>query len=151
MISFLRSAFAPGGNTKYDSRPKKAFIKGESHPWTLNWRCKPLQNGCFYHLDGKTCALECFTKTPFLELGLRLWFFSLGPIETTFRKYTFHKNRFFYPHRPKMTKKWPKMTKKNVGNFFSFPSYGRFREGTPQMRQNFCNSDCLLLFLARWG
>ena len=25
---------------------------------------------------------------------------------------------------------------------FSFPSYSRFREGTPQMRQNFCNSGC---------
>ena len=88
-------------------------------------------------------------------------FFSLGPIETTFRKYTFHKNRFFYPHRPKMTKKWPKMTKKNFGKKilvffyrdlalavsvvlppwdpffdFSFPSYGRFREGTPPTLQN---------------
>ena len=107
-------------------------------------------------------VLDRFTKTHFLELGLRLWiFFSLGPIETTFRKYTFHKNRFFYPHRPKMTKKWPKMTKKkfwpkNFGFFyrdlalavsvvlppwdpffdFSFPSYGRFHEGTPPTPQN---------------
>ena len=25
---------------------------------------------------------------------------------------------------------------------FSFPSYSRLREGSPQMRQNFCNSGC---------
>ena len=56
-----------------------------------------------------TYALDRFTKTPFLELGLRLWiFFSLGPIETMFRKYTFHKNRFFYPHWAKNGQKMAK-------------------------------------------
>ena len=100
-------------------------------------------------------------NTFFWNWDLGCGFFSLGPIETTFRKYTFHKNRFFYPHRPKMTKKWPKMTKKNFGQKisvffyrdlalavsvvlppwdpffdFSFPSYGRFREGTPPTSQN---------------
>ena len=94
-------------------------------------------------------------------------FFSLGPIETTFRKYTFHKNRFFYPHRAKNGQKMAKNDQKKFGPKilffcyrdlalavpvvlapseaffdFSFPSYSRFREGTPQMRQNFCNSGC---------
>ena len=44
---------------------------------------------------------------------LRLWFFlSHGPIETTFRKYTFHKNHFFYPHRAKNGQKMPKKGQK---------------------------------------
>ena len=42
-------------------------------------------------------------------------FFSLGPIETTFRKYTFHKNRFFYPHRAKNGQKMAKNDQKNFG------------------------------------
>ena len=59
------------------------------------------------------------------------FFFSLGPIETTFRKYTFHKNRFFYPHRPKITKKWPKMTKKNFGQKILSFCHFAVSEGSP--------------------
>ena len=71
------------------------------------------------------CTVDRFTKTPFLELGLRLWiFFLLGPIETMFRKYTFHKNRFFYPHRAKLGQKMPKKgqkwPKKNLAQKFWF-------------------------------
>ena len=83
-------------------------------------------------------------------------FFSLGPIETTFRKYTFHKNRFFLSPPAKNDQKMAKIDQKNFGQNisvsfhrdlalavsvvlppwdpffdFSFPSYGRFREGTP--------------------
>jgi len=57
----------------------------------------------------RVCALDRFKNFFFLELRLRLWiFFSLGSIETMFRKYTFHKNRFFYPHRAKNGQKMAK-------------------------------------------
>ena len=70
-----------------------------------------------------------FQKKKNLELRLRLWiFFSLGPIETMFRKYTFHKNRFFYPHRAKngqkMPKKGQKWPKKNLAQKFWFFAIG---------------------------
>ena len=95
----------------------------------------------------------------------------LGPIETTFRKYTFsQKIVFSIPTGPKTAKKWPKKAKngqkkywpKNFGFLlyrdlalavpvvlapseaffdFSFSSYSRFREGTPPMH-NVLFVDC---------
>ena len=62
---------------------------------------------------GPEVYIRPFQKFFFLELRLRLWiFFSLGPIETMFRKYTFHKNRFFYPHRAKNGQKMAKNDQK---------------------------------------
>ena len=113
-------------------------------------------------------TVGCFTKTPFLELGLRLQiFFRLDQQKQCLENTLFTKIVFSIPTGPKTAKKWPKMAKKNFGPKilvfcyrdlalavpvvlapseaffdFSFPSYSRFREGTPQMRQNFCNSGC---------
>ena len=61
-----------------------------------------------------TMRIRVFQKNFWGDLGCG--FFLLGPIETTLRKYTFHKNRFFLSppgqKRPKNGQKWPK---KNVG------------------------------------
>ena len=116
-------------------------------------------------------ALDRFKKIFFWNWDLGCGFFLLGPIETTFRKYTFHKNLFSIPIGIKMSIKLPIFSARQISFVwygtaifvtrpslslavsvvlapwevffdFSFPSYSRFCEGTPQMRQNFVSRNC---------
>ena len=81
-------------------------------------REKTIKRVANYNEGGRPgCAIDRFKKHLFWNWDLGCDFFSLGPIETTFRKYTFHKNRFFLSppakNEQKMAKNdqnkfWPK-------------------------------------------